>query len=90
MDHHVLADKCLKAMGNRIPMAVRERWGIFIREERTEFKFRYEWIKDSRFYQWVYENSGSGKPLDICDGQEWFGIYICNSDGSPLNDYGTL
>lgn len=79
MNHDVLADKFYKAMGNKIPMVARERWGIFIRERRTEFTFRYDWIKDSRFYQWVHENSGPGKSLDIMDGEEWFGVFIVDN-----------
>lgn len=73
-------------------MAARERWGIFIRERRTEFIFRDDWIKDKRFFDWVYKNSGPGedKKLDIIDGSERFGVYICNPDGSPINDYGTI
>ena len=90
MDHDVLAEKLHKAFGNKIPMVARERWGLFIRERRTVFIFRYEWVKAPAFWRWVYQNSGPGKPLDIIDGEEWFGVYICNSDGSPLNDYGTL
>ena len=34
---------------------------------------RYEWITDSRFYQWVYDNRDT---LDIEDGAEWFGVFI--------------
>lgn len=76
MDHDVLAEKCHKAFGSRIPMAARESWGAFIRERRTEFFFRWEWIKEPRFFSWVHQNSGPGKPLDISDGEEWFGVYI--------------
>lgn len=90
MNHDILADKFLKAMGNRIPMKAREKWGQFIREERTEFVFLYDWIKDPRFYQWVHANSGPGKPLDIIDGEERLGVYIVKEDGTPLNDYGTV
>tara|TARA_Y100000034_G_C6910601_1_gene424789 strand:+ start:2432 stop:2665 length:234 start_codon:yes stop_codon:yes gene_type:complete len=71
--HEVLKDKFLKAMGNKIPMDARERWASFIREKQTEFMFRYEWIKDRRFYDWVYHNTDQ---LDIKDGEEWFGVYI--------------
>jgi len=87
MNHEMLREKCRKAFGSKIPMAAKERWAIFIREERTEFTFRYEWIRDPRFYDWVNANL---EHLDIKDGQEWFGVYICHPDGSPVNDYGTV
>lgn len=91
MNHVELRDKCRKAFGDRIPMQAKERWAIFIREERTEFTFRYDWIRDPRFYDWVYANSGRGpgKTLDIRDGSEWFGVYICHPGGEPINQYQT-
>jgi hypothetical protein len=87
MDHSELREKCRKAFGHTIPIAARERWAIFIKEERTEFTFRYEWIRDPRFYDWVRANQ---KDLDIRDGAEWFGVYICKPDGEPINQYGTV
>jgi len=86
--HEILRDKCRKAMGAKVPMAAKERWSIFNKEQRTEFTFRYEWIRDPRFFDWVYQNSGHGKPLDIKDGSEWFGVYICEPEtGNPINEY---
>jgi len=87
MNHDTLLEKCRKAFGDRIPMPAKERWSIFVREKRTEFTFRYEWIRDPRFYDWVRSNSGPGKPLDIREGAEWFGVYICHDDGKPINEY---
>ena len=84
INHEILREKCRKAFGHKIPIEAKERWAIFIREERTEFKFRYEWIRDSRFYAWVDANLDC---LEIMDGQEWFGVYICNPDGTPVNNY---
>lgn len=84
MDHAALKEKCRKAFGVKIPFAAKDRWATFIKEERTEFYFRYEWIRDPRFYDWVRANEAE---LEISDGQEWFGVYICNQDGSPLNSY---
>lgn len=82
--HEILRDKCRKAMGAKIPIAAKERWAIFIKEERTEFTFRWEWIRDPRFYQWIDANKDQ---LDIMDGEEWFGVYICEPDGTPVNEY---
>jgi hypothetical protein len=82
--HEILRDKCRKAMGMKIPIAAKERWAIFIKEKRTEFIFRYEWIIDRRFYDWVHDNQ---QFLDIMDGTEWFGVYICHPDGTPINYY---
>ena len=65
-------------------MAAKGAWASFIREERTEFTFRYEWIRDPRFYEWVHVNS---KELEIKDGAEWLGVYICKPNGEPVNDY---
>lgn len=87
MNHEELRDKCRKAFGDRIPMQAKERWGIFLREKRTEFTFRYEWIRDPRFFDWVHANSGPDKPLDIRDGAEWLGVYICHPSGEPINRY---
>jgi len=87
LNHEQLREKCRKAFGEKIPLQAKERWAIFIREERTEFTFRYEWIRDPRFYDWVHANSGPGKPLDIRDGSEWLGVYICHPDGEPINSY---
>lgn len=87
MNHEQLREKCRKAFGEKIPLQAKERWAIFIREERTEFTFRYEWIRDPRFYDWVHANAGPGKPLDIRDGAEWLGVYICHPDGEPINSY---
>ena len=87
MNHEQLREKCRKAFGEKIPLQAKERWAIFIREERTEFTFRYEWIRDPRFYDWVHANAGPGKPLDIRDGAEWLGVYICHPDGEPRNSY---
>jgi len=84
MKHEALKDKCRKAFGVRIPMAAKERWATFLREERTEFTFRYDWIRDPRFYTWVHENS---EHLEVRDGAEWFGVYICKPDGEAVNDY---
>lgn len=84
MNHDDLRDKCRKAFGDRIPMPAKERWSIFVREKRTEFTFRYEWIRDPRFYEWVAANK---QHLDIRDGAEWFGVYICHPDGEPINEY---
>lgn len=60
-------------MGNKIPMEARDRWADFVRSQATEFKFRWEWIKDPRFYQWIEKNKDQ---LDIMDGEEWFGVFI--------------
>ena len=84
MTHEELKDKCRKAFGAEVPISARERWAIFVREKRTEFTFRYEWIRDPRFYKWVAANA---EHLDINDGEEWFGVYVCNQDGSPKNNY---
>ena len=84
MDHATLRDKCRKAFGMKIPFAAQERWAVFIREERTEFNFRYEWIRDPRFYDWIRANQAE---LEIKDGTEWLGVYICHPDGTPVNDY---
>ena len=84
MNHEILRDKCRKAFGDRIPMQAREQWVVFIREERTDFTFRYEWIKDPRFYTWISENQ---KNLEIRDGSERFGVYICHPNGEPINRY---
>lgn len=73
MDHDILADKLRKAMGGRIPIAAREKWGEFIRNRGTRFVVRYEWIQDPRFFQWVWDNQDT---LDIEDGTEWFGVFI--------------
>lgn len=84
MKHEKLREKCRKAFGDKIPMAAREKWALFITEERTEFTFRYEWIKDWRLFDWVRSNIGC---LDIRDGTEQVGIYVCKSNGEPLNEY---
>jgi hypothetical protein len=63
-------------------MEAKERWSTFVREKRTEFTFRYEWIRDPRFYEWVSANSDT---LEIKDGQEWFGVYICLPNGEPVD-----
>lgn len=84
MDHDVLKDKCKKAFGMKIPMAARDSWATFIRERRTEYTFRYEWIRDPRFFDWVRANS---EDLEIRDGAEWFGVYICHPSGEPINRY---
>ena len=74
--HEELKDKCRKAFGGKIPIDAKERWANFVRSQALEFTFRYDWIRDPRFYDWVRANSGPGKPLDISDGQEWFGVYV--------------
>ena len=84
MNHEMLRDKCRKAFGHKIPMDAKERWSVFIKEQRTEFTFRWEWIRDPRFYDWLRANS---EHLDITDGEEWFGVYICKLDGEPINKY---
>ena len=84
MNHDTLKEKCRKAFGARVPIEARERWSIFLKEKRTEFTFRYEWIRDPRFFQWVNDNQ---EFLEIKDGQEWFGVYICEPDGKPINTY---
>ena len=73
MDHDILAEKCRKAMGGKIPIAARDRWAEFIRTRGTRFVFRYEWIVEPRFYIWIEENKDT---LDIEDGTEWFGVFI--------------
>jgi len=52
LDHEELQEKLRKAMGMKIPMAARERWGKFIKERATEFTLRYEWVVDNRFFEW--------------------------------------
>ena len=74
MNHDILADKIRKAMGGKPPIAARDRWAEFIRTRGTRFVMRYEWIQDNRFYKWVWDNQDT---LDIEDGTEWFGVYIC-------------
>lgn len=84
MTHEELRDKCRKAFGHKVPMEAKERWAIFNKEQRTEFTFRYDWIRDPRFYIWVSKNLDT---LEIKDGAEWFGVYICQPDGTPINEY---
>jgi len=84
MNHEQLRDKCREAMGAKVPIAAQERWSLFNKEKRTEFKFRYEWIVNRNFYSWVYENIHC---LEIMDGAEWFGVYIVDKDGMSLNEY---
>lgn len=84
MNHDILREKIRKAFGTVVPFAARESWATFVKERRTEFNMRYEWIKDPRFYQWIHKNK---EYLELKDGVEWFGVYICNPDGSPINEY---
>lgn len=73
MNHDILQDKIRKAMGGKPPIAARDRWADFIRSQGTRFVLRYEWIRDRRFFKWVWDNQDT---LDIEDGEEWFGVYI--------------
>lgn len=73
MNHEILQDKIRKAMGGKPPIAARDRWADFIRSRGTRFVMRYEWIRDRRFFKWVWDNQDT---LDIEDGEEWFGVYI--------------
>lgn len=82
--HEILRDKCRKAMGAKVPFAAKERWAVFITEKRTEFTMNYDWIRDPRFFDWVNANK---EFLEIKDGAEWFGVYICKPNGEPVNEY---
>jgi hypothetical protein len=73
MNHQILQDKIRKAMGGKPPIQARDRWADFIRTRGTRFVLRYEWIRDRRFFKWVWDNQDT---LDIEDGEEWFGVYI--------------
>ena len=73
MNHDILQDKIRKAMGGKPPIAARDRWADFIRSRGTRFVMRYEWIRDRRFFKWVWDNQDT---LDIEDGEEWFGVFI--------------
>lgn len=72
MNHEILSEKFRKAFGKNIPFAARDSWASFIRERGTKFYFRWEWIRDPRFFLWVSQNG----ELDIYDGEEWFGVEI--------------
>lgn len=73
MNHDILQDKIRKAMGGKPPIQARDRWADFIRTRGTRFVLRYEWIRDRRFFKWVWDNQDT---LDIEDGEEWFCVYI--------------
>jgi len=70
MNHNELKEKIRKSFGKVVPIAARESWGEFVREKKTSFDLRYEWIKDDRFFQWAADE------IEVFDGEEWFTVAI--------------
>lgn len=75
MNHAELKDKFRKAFGKgKIPISAKPSWAEFVRSEATQFYFNYDWIKDQRFYEFIYANN----ELDFMDGSEGMLVGIMN------------
>lgn len=73
MNHEVLKEKVHKAVGGRIPIAMRDRWADFIRNKKNEITLRYEWIHHPGFYKWVLDCPD----VDFGEGSETITVWIC-------------
>ena len=73
MDHEQFATKIKKAVGGKIPMAMRDRWGKFLRDKDTKITLRYEWITVPSFYTWLLDCD----EVDFGEGVEIIEIWIC-------------
>lgn len=71
MTHDELAEKLMKAFGGTVPMTARDRWADFIRNKKTEIYVRYDWIKDHRFFKWVYDSP----EVDFGEGAEGLTVW---------------
>lgn len=72
VDHDKLQEWCLIAMGGRVPMEARPQWKNFTSKKETRFRFKYEWITEKKFYQFVTEHD----EVDFEDGEETWTVYI--------------
>lgn len=76
MDHDILAEKILKAMGGKVPIPLREEWSKFRRTPGSEIRIDMDWIKDQRFHQWVYENRWK---INVFGNSYWYHLSIDES-----------
>jgi len=74
MTHEQLREKIMKAFGGKVPMRARDRWANFLRGQATEIYLEYEWIKDSRFFRWIYEC----EDVDFGEGSDGLTVWIIN------------
>lgn len=62
-----------RAFAGKIPISARERYADLLKSRSAKFKFRYEEIRDIR----VYEFAMNHPRLIVSDGEETFGIEVC-------------
>ena len=72
MTHLELREKLLKAFGGQVPMSARDRWAQFLKSEATEIYVRYDWIKDHRFFKWIYDSP----EVDFGEGTEGVTVWV--------------
>jgi hypothetical protein len=66
------ASKVEKALGKPVTFDARPVLHQLKTLKLTKVSLRYEWIKDPRFYSWVY----TSKEVDMGDGAEWITVWM--------------
>lgn len=72
MNHDILYEMCLKAMGGIAPLGFREEFGKWHEAQGEEIRLRYEWIKHPGFYSWVIDEP----EIEWHDGTEAIHVWI--------------